>query len=522
MFQPLPADTVFEAKRRNQKQTLILFFCLAFIYIFFFNLFGFSFFYGDEKITEFIPHVIFWSSFVGILIAVVHFQWARSATLDQMLGHLEAKEADANDDACRIFINIVREAETAIGSGSIRAVTLSTTAVNAFSLQDSEGRSAIGVTEGLLARLDRSELSSVIAHEAAHLCHEDSRLMAITCSLVSVFDSIYGILKTGRRTVLISMIAWCGRLTTSILYMAISRNREHYADCDAVAMTKDPASLSEALKKISAGYRGYLNVPEGFSSIFIMDPTESALNEETGVAADLFATHPPIADRLKNLSKWIHQDASDFKSKVVSGEGLNSYQFIAHNQGNWQGPFSPADVAGAGIQPTTLIFPVGVDGLAPGSAINFDQIRKQYLTETAKSDKGNCPRCRLPLAEDRYEGLPIARCVHCQGKLVHSDDIQKIIVRPIERFSQKAIEDSKQWCLARRGTLRDLCRLPRINCPSCGSEMSKYFYSEFTKVVVDRCTNESCRMIWCDANELELIQALVESYAGKSSPGGKA
>ncbi|HTC22597.1 MAG TPA: M48 family metalloprotease, partial [bacterium] len=202
MFYALPAETVFEAKERTRRATFYLFILLVFLYIFFADLLVAAVclmsnlwmemhaqrWTGDAPFDILEPVAI--STLAAAVLAVAHFLAVRHKSLDDMLAQIQARPADEKDRYHRAFIHVVQEAEAATGIHGIRAVVLSNPGCNAFSLQDGKGRAVIGVTEGLLSKLSRAEISAVVAHEAAHLVHEDSRLVTTACFLFAVFGQV--------------------------------------------------------------------------------------------------------------------------------------------------------------------------------------------------------------------------------------------------------------------------------------------------------------------------------------------
>ncbi|MDO8734478.1 MAG: M48 family metalloprotease, partial [Elusimicrobiota bacterium] len=336
---------------------------------------------------------------VAFLTGIIHFYSARNKRLDEILVQLGAIPADKRDQYHKFFINIVHEAEAATGIQPILPVVIPSAGCNAFSVEDGFRSSAIGITEGSLSRLSRSELTAVISHEAAHLVSGDSRLATIVSSILGIFDrlrvlftksKLWQVLSKTRVSAALILarpflwfLAALGHFVTKFIYMGISRKREFLADANAVNMCKDPLSLAEALYKISQRYRGSFDVPEGFASLFILNPQVSRLDEEHGFFANLFSTHPPVADRLKKLMTWARTDVLTVKKENVRrqefdalrhaelvsaspNETLNQVQgdtvisstvsFFAHIKEKWQGPFTPLQILALDtIKPSTWI-----------------------------------------------------------------------------------------------------------------------------------------------------------------------
>jgi hypothetical protein len=70
---------------------------------------------------------------------------------------------------------------------------------------------------------------------------------------------------------------------------------------------------------------------------------------------------------------------------------------------------------------------------------------------------------------------------------------QEFLLNPLKK--QKAKEDAS----------------PALPCPSCGQRMRARPYSYQHFIPVDKCL--SCYKIWFDADELELMQIMVEKKA---------
>jgi len=314
---------------------------------------------------------------ISLITGIIHFRFARNKQLIEILDQLGAIPSDKRDEYHKVFINIVHEAETATGIRPILAVVIPSAGCNAFSVEDGFRFAAIGITEGTLARLDRSELTAVVSHEATHLVSGDSRLSTIVSSILGIFDRLRVMLKRSkiwhlmyRTRVSIALVlarpflwflAVLGHFVTKFIYMAISRKREFLTDANAVNICKDPLSLAEAIYKISQKYRGSFDVPEGFESLFILNPQVSWLDEKRGFFANLFTTHPPVAARLKKLMTWAKTDVIEIKQdlkiyKCLNVEKEESPKFFAHIKEKWEGPFSPLQLLALDtIKPSTFV-----------------------------------------------------------------------------------------------------------------------------------------------------------------------
>lgn len=128
----------------------------------------------------------------------------------------------------------------------------------------------------------------------------------------------------------------------------------------------------------------------------------------------------------------------------------------------------------------------------------------------------SCPHCRQPLIKRSYENTQVYQCHFCGGTLVEDDKIPRIIARKerpcTDRINSlaKAVITENQKALTRRilkGT--EMKRVDLIGCPKCKNPMMRTFYSLAYLVEIDRCN--FCKITWFDADELEILQCLIEN-----------
>ena len=184
-------------------------------------------------------------------------------------------------------------------------------ALNAFASGINEKSFTVTVTRGLLNRLSKEEVESVIAHELTHIQNRDVRLLMITIVFTGMVGlaaqlvwsnlrySLYfprgGNDKKGSGVLIllaIVIILWIGYFATLFMRFALSRRREYMADAGAIRMTKNPEAMMRALMRIS----GRDNIPEATADIAFM------CIENAKPFMGLFSTHPPINKRLQAIS----------------------------------------------------------------------------------------------------------------------------------------------------------------------------------------------------------------------------
>jgi heat shock protein HtpX len=192
---------------------------------------------------------------------------------------------------------------------------------NAFATGRDPQHSALAVTSGLLAKLDKPELEGVIAHEFSHVGNYDIRLSSIIVVLVGfiVLMSDFFLRYTfwgggGRRNnnqgdgqvgailMLIGIVlALLSPLIAMLMQLAVSRKRELLADADGALLTRNPNGLADALEKITADPLSMRAANKATAHLFIASPLHDARGKTKGFVAGLFDTHPDPAVRIARL-----------------------------------------------------------------------------------------------------------------------------------------------------------------------------------------------------------------------------
>jgi len=87
-------------------------------------------------------------------------------------------------------------------------------------------------------------------------------------------------------------------LAAMIVQMAISRTREYGADATGAAISADPLSLANALRKLQLGVQGIpMNANPATAHMFIVNPLTG------GGLMNLFSTHPSMEERIRRLEQ---------------------------------------------------------------------------------------------------------------------------------------------------------------------------------------------------------------------------
>lgn len=190
------------------------------------------------------------------------------------------------------------------------------TAMNAFATGRDPQHAVIVATTGLLARLDRTELEGVVAHELSHVRNYDIRLGAVVSVLVGLIallaDAFLRMSYLGGKRdrennslqaifmVLGFVLALLSPIIAQLIQLAISRRREYYADASAAQLTKYPDGLIRALKKLSTDKEPLEAANKATAHLYIVNPLKNR-HDAIGMFAGMFSTHPPIEERIKAL-----------------------------------------------------------------------------------------------------------------------------------------------------------------------------------------------------------------------------
>ncbi|MCK7541096.1 MAG: M48 family metalloprotease [Marinilabiliales bacterium] len=88
----------------------------------------------------------------------------------------------------------------------------------------------------------------------------------------------------------------------TIIQLAVSRKREFLADASAAMLTRYPAGLASALRKISADTEPLEAANKATAHLYIVNPAQEPQGGGGGMNR-LFSTHPPIEERIAALEK---------------------------------------------------------------------------------------------------------------------------------------------------------------------------------------------------------------------------
>jgi Zn-dependent protease with chaperone function len=227
----------------------------------------------------------------------------------------------------RRLLNVMEEMALASGIACPKAYVLDKEdSINAFAAGYNQNEAVVAVTRGTLARLTRDELQGVVAHEFSHILNGDMRLNVRLIGVLFGIQMIAGfgqhLMHFGSRmwsrrdrdekgppaqVMLVAagaalfVVGYIGIFFGRLIKSAVSRQREFLADASAVQFTRNADGIGGALRKIGGlsrtmqpGSRIRHPNAEQLSHLFLGAPT-------TSVILGMFATHPPISERLRRI-----------------------------------------------------------------------------------------------------------------------------------------------------------------------------------------------------------------------------
>lgn len=233
-----------------------------------------------------------------------------------VLGISGAKPANRKE-----HFNFYTAAENlAIGAGipKPKLYVIDDSAPNAFATGRDPEHAVVVATTGLIAKLNKSELEGVVAHELTHIKNYDIRLSSIVSVMVGLIALLADFFlrisfrgrsrdddnKMGAIVMILGIVfALLSPIIAQLIQLAISRRREFMADAGAVAITRQPGGLIGALEKISADHEPLEAANKATAHLYIASPFKDRGHGAVDKFASLFNTHPPIAERIRLLKE---------------------------------------------------------------------------------------------------------------------------------------------------------------------------------------------------------------------------
>lgn len=195
-------------------------------------------------------------------------------------------------------------------------------APNAFATGLTPQEGVIAITTGLIDKLNNEELEGVIAHEMAHIQNYDIRLTTIAIAFIGAISLISEVIsrnlwfvggsrrdrskKEHRGGGLFALVGLVfiifAPLFARMLHLTLSRKREFYADSAGAWLTRNPAGLAAALRKIAGDKAPLRQANATIAPLYIVNPFNKAARMH-----NWFSTHPPLEERIEILERLAYK-----------------------------------------------------------------------------------------------------------------------------------------------------------------------------------------------------------------------
>ncbi len=255
--------------------------------------------------------ILYFAVFLSIMMSVTSYWFSDKIVLS--MAKASPIEKQDNPELYRIVENLCITA----GLPLPKIYIINEVQLNAFATGRDKNHAVVAVTQGLLQRLNKTELEGVIAHELSHIGNKDMLLSTV----IVVFAGIVALLSdfflrisfwgTGRRDsrnggnagallmILGIAAAILAPIAATLIRLAISRKREFLADADGALLTRYPEGLASALEKISDDVTPMRSAHPATAHLYIDSPFNEKQSQNWFVK--LFMSHPPIEERVQAL-----------------------------------------------------------------------------------------------------------------------------------------------------------------------------------------------------------------------------
>jgi len=295
--------TLYTQQSANIRRTWLLF--TVFLVVVIGIGWAFSRIYGD-------PSILYLAVIFSVLMNVIAYWYSDKIVLKM------ARAIPVEHEKAPELYHIVENLCITAGLPMPKIYLIQEGQPNAFATGRDPKHAVVAVTEGLLEKLNRSELEGVLAHELSHVGNRDMLLSTVVVVLVGFISIISDMFLRstfwggmGRRddrengqAGAIMMVAGIALsilapLAAMLIQLAISRKREFLADASGALLTRYPEGLASALQKISSDATPMRVANNTTAHLWLDDPFKG--QKKVSFLRKLFMTHPPIEERIKRL-----------------------------------------------------------------------------------------------------------------------------------------------------------------------------------------------------------------------------
>lgn len=225
-----------------------------------------------------------------------------------------SKAKPVTHDNAREIYHLVENLCITAGLPVPKIYIIEDSAPNAFATGRDPKHGVICLTSGIIAKLEKSELEGVIAHELSHIGNRDILLSTVIVILVGFITlladwfrnwSFFGgknrdnNSESGQLQLILMIIAIIlsilAPIAAALMQLAISRKREFLADANGALLTRYPEGLARALEKISSDTEKLEVANRATAHLYIANPFKGKK------VSKLFSTHPSISERIAAL-----------------------------------------------------------------------------------------------------------------------------------------------------------------------------------------------------------------------------
>lgn len=252
----------------------------------------------------------FWGSqglWIGLIIGLVMV--GGSYWFSDKLAIAAARAQEVDETTHPQYVAMVRDLADRAGIPMPRCYISPNPQPNAFATGRSPAHAAVCINSGLADHLAWDEIQGVLAHEISHVRNRDILTSSVAAAIamgitflarMAIWGAIFGGGRSDDRdgnaigAILMLVLA---PIAAMLIQMAISRSREFEADASAARLLGTGEPLARALEKLEIGTKRIpVEVNPAQAQAYIAEP----LRGGRGVAS-MFATHPPMADRIARL-----------------------------------------------------------------------------------------------------------------------------------------------------------------------------------------------------------------------------
>ncbi len=264
------------------------------------------------------PGILYIAVIFSVLMSVGSYWWSDKLVL-AMTHAKPIKKADAPE-----LFRIVENLSITAGLPVPRVYILEEEAMNAFATGRNPKHAVVAVTRGLLNRLERTELTGVIAHEISHIGNRDMLVSTVVVVLAGIVVMAADLITrqmlwggfggsrrdsrdSGQAHAVMMIIGFAvmiiAPLIAQVIKLAVSRKREFLADASGALLTRYPEGLASALQKIFQDPTRLRVANNATAHLYFENPFKGDRGHGEGASwfTKLFMTHPPVSERIKAL-----------------------------------------------------------------------------------------------------------------------------------------------------------------------------------------------------------------------------